>query len=255
MGFGIFGWLIGSGLLPGLAALLIAAIPVRVTRTSGDSIEGELRALEAAAIRIDREGESVRISVNEIVSVVAARVAEGSEPPMRLVLRDGSGVAARSVTLDGDELEARLSAGSPLVVPVRGVAAIRFRRGTPATDPRWLGMLEQPPREDQLAIRRDGGRLDAVGGVVESIDGERVKFLLGDDTVDAPLGRLEGVVFGFSGGEPEEAGIATVEDVHGSRWVIEGWAAGGSGGIDRFAAGRLGPSFDSRRFDRVDPLP
>lgn len=229
MGFGTVGWLIGTGLLPGLAAILIAAIPVRVSRTSGDAIEGELQGLEAAAIRIDREGESVRISVDEIVSVVPERVGEGAKPPMRVLLRDGTRVASRSVTFDGDELKVTLSAGSPLVVPVRGVAAIRFRRGTPATDPRWLGMLEQPPRGDQLAIRRDGGRLDAVGGVVESIDAERVRFSLGDDTVDAPLGRLEGVVFGSSGGEAEESGIATVEDIHGSRWVIEGWTPGDLG--------------------------
>lgn len=226
MGFGILGWLVGWGLLPGLAGLLIAAIPVRVTRTSGDAIEGELAGLEAAAIRVDRGGEPVRISVDEIVSLVPQRSGEAADPPMRVLLRDGSRVAARSVTLSDDALEATLSAGGPLTVPVRRVAAIRFRRGTPATDPRWLGMLEQPPRGDRLAIRRDGGRLDAVGGVVKSIDAERVRFSLGDDTVDAPLGRLEGVVFGSSGDEPAAAAIATVEDRHGSRWVIESWTPG-----------------------------
>lgn len=216
--------------LHALGGLLIATLPVRVSLSSGEELDGILSGLEDAAVSIESDGQSLRIPVDELVSLVPPTPQSATAPAMRVILRDGSQLAAQEVTLEEERLRIQPRRQEALSVPLQRVAAIRFRTGSPATDPRWLGILEQRPRGDLLAIRRDEGRLDPVAGVVEAIADGRVRFALGGDTVHAPIERLEGIVFGGATGEGRSADglqvVATIHDIYGSEWVVVGWTAG-----------------------------
>ncbi len=212
--------------LQGLAGLLVAALPVRVEPTSGAAFDGVIQSVDETSVSIERNGQSERIAFDDLASFVPQSLKSSSGPATRVVLWDGSQIAAEEVTLENDELRVAPHRQEPLNVPVRRAAAIRFRAPAPTTDPRWLGIREQQPRGDLLVVRRDGGKLDPVSVVVEEIADGQVHFILGDDTASAPIERLEGIVFGGEGDEDPPDAAATIADIHGSQWVIDRWLPG-----------------------------
>jgi hypothetical protein len=108
---------------------------------------------------------------------------------------------------------------NPLHVPFKQVKAVRFRAAAPTTDPQWLGILERDQRGDALVIRRAGDRLDPQQGLVTGVSSEAIQFDLDGTPVNAPVDRLEGVVFGGAKEIESNANIQ-VSDVYGSSWAV-----------------------------------
>ena len=216
---------------------LSQGVSFRVTETSGESFDAELVAVDDGRLTIDRGDGPREFALDELLRLesrppVGETVVDGvdAEPAATVTLRDGSEIVAGSVSLQNDRLTLGVGDSEPFVVPARQTLAVRFGPGSPATDPRWLGLLDEPARGDRMVIRRDGGRLDAVGGVIEAIDGDRVRFTLGGDTVQAPIERLEGLLLG--GGESRDTGdiAMIVRDTTGSVWRAERWRSAAEGG-------------------------
>jgi len=208
-----------------IAAVLVAALPVRVTTNSGEEVEGSWTAIAEGGIVVERSGETLSLAGDDLATLSPQSSAEGSGPAIRATLRDESRIAAESATLREDTLEIQPRNQPALRLPLDDVAAIRFRPASPTTDPQWLGMMDEEGRGDLLAVRRDGGQLDSVRGLVESIGEEKVTFQLGGESVEAPLARLEGIV--FAGPDREPGGPAVrVTDIYGSRWNGRGLVPG-----------------------------
>jgi hypothetical protein len=70
-----------------------------------------------------------------------------------------------------------------------------------------------------LVIRRAENRLDPQQGIIESISGGLVGFNLDGAPINAPVDRLEGLVFGGTQSLVEDTDVR-VTDIYGSTWSV-----------------------------------
>ena len=204
--------------MPSVAlALFLAIIPVTLETNEGEKIEGKLLGIRNGEVLFESSSGQQKLSTEVISSLAPAVVTAKRGPTVRVQLAGGSQVAAESLSSTGDNLTIQPRDQPPIDIPLKEVRSIRFRSGSTATDPSWLGWLEKDQREDLLVIRRDGERLDPQKGVITSVGKASVGFDLEGTLLDAPVERLEGVVFA---GEPVrgDAGSVFVEDQFGSQW-------------------------------------
>lgn len=202
-----------------VAYLLFAVLPVSVKTNAGKNIEGDLEGFTANSLRLNQSGEVIELPFDDLTSLAPIDLDDGTGPTYRVSLVGGSRIAAQDVVLRGSELAIELRRQNKLRVPISQVKAIRFRASSAGTDAKWLGILEEESRGDKLVIRRPGERLDPQAGVIESIEDGKVVFDFDGDKVNAPIDRLEGLVFGGTRATIEDADIQ-VQDVYDSRWSV-----------------------------------
>lgn len=203
-----------------LSLIVVAALPIKVTMTSGESFECDYQGLTATALVIDTGTEKKQIPFDELQSITRVDAPARTGPTFRVTLVGGSQIAAEdTLALKGEKLLIDPRRQPTLTVPIKSVKSIRFRAASPATDPLWLGLLEKKARGDLLAIRRAGNQLDPATGFVESIGKGKVQFNMGGDSIGAPLEKLEGVVFGSAQANNAKA-VIRILDQWGSQWVL-----------------------------------
>jgi len=209
-----------SWLTHGLLLVLVGVLPVHVTKNSGELIEGELLEIRDSTLVVQQGSGSttVELAFDELLTLVPTKVEETIGPTQRVTLTDGTIIAAQDFSLRDEVLTVEPRRQTPIPLPVKQVRSIRFRVASPLTDPQWLGLLDRPQRGDLLVIRREGDRLDPTEGMVEAIADAKVAFNLDGTVVDAPINRLEGVVFGGASSPARSAAIQ-VTDRFGSRWL------------------------------------
>lgn len=204
-----------------LALVLVAALGVRVSTTTGDSVEGELAGIGDSSLVIEVDGQQREFKFDSLASVVPVERDENATgPAMRVTLLSGSKVAAQDLSLADEVLRIEPRRQPPLSVPLVDIKSIRFRAASPVTDAQWLGLLENEDRRDQLAIRRAGNQIDPAPVVIESIADGNVGFRIEGETAAAPIDRLEGVVLGGNREVAEDAEIQIV-DIYGSKWLAK----------------------------------
>jgi len=194
------------------------SVVVDLTTTSGRSVRGTVADLDSQGIELT---SGTSFDVNRLASLQVVRPADGTPPPVRVTLRSGSEIAAVSISGADEVVTIAPRRQDALTLPLSDVRSIRFRRGSPATDPKWLGLLSQQGRGDLIAVRREGDVIDSTRGVVLKIDVAKVSIDLDGTTVQAPIEKLEGIVLG-GGAVTTDADATekiTVEDIYGSRWL------------------------------------
>ena len=223
-------------ILETLCLLVFAVIPVQVTTSAGETIEGELGELTESQLSLSRDGEIIEFGFDELVSLEQVGAAEQTRPNLTITLLDGSRIAAQEVSLAEEKLTIVPRRQTPLQVELNAVKSIRFSPAAPGTDAQWLGLLDREAGGDLLAIRREGERIDPYTGIVEAIRDGVVTFKLGDDNIKAPINRLEGVVFGGTRKVDETSSIA-IRDVYGSQWSVDSIAPTQQGDAWRITLG------------------
>jgi hypothetical protein len=205
--------------LRSLGVLVVAVVPLRATLTDGESVEGNFAGIAESKLQLNVDDETQSFAFDELQSVERLEPDEDATgPTYRVSLADGSKVAAQDVFIVAENLLIEPRRQPKLSVPLKQVVSIRFRAPAPATDPQWLGLLEQETRGDLLAIRRANDQLDPVPGVIESIAGGVVKFSMDGDTIDAPITKLEGIVLGRTATSSRKD--MQVTDHYGSRFSV-----------------------------------
>lgn len=204
-----------------LTLVLVAALSVRVSTTTGESVDGELQGIGDSSVLVTIDGQQQEFKFENLATVVPLdRDDSATGPPMRVTLLSGSKIAAQDLSLADEVLSIEPRRQRAVTVPLREVKSIRFRAASPATDPQWLGLLENKDRRDQLAIRRQGNQIDPAPVLIESIADGNVGFSIEGETAAAPIGRLEGVVLGGNRQVVEDAEIQIV-DIYGSKWLAK----------------------------------
>ncbi len=203
----------------GLVASEGVATEVAITTSDGKAIAGELVKIDPDGIHLERGSEDSVLPLDELSQLTFDH--DAPPPlPMRAQLSGGSLVSITGVTWVDDTVTIAVARQSPLTVPARQLRWVRFRTGNPATDPTWLGWLEEVRRADRLVVRRNDKALDSVDGTVVGIGRDSVKFEMRGNPVDAPLAKLEGILFSNSTQEPAAPGIRLI-DTAGSEWMAE----------------------------------
>ncbi len=151
-------------------------------------------------------------------------------PSTSVELLNGTRLTATSIEIAEGQLTVSLVKQTAIQVPLKQVRWIRFRAPSTAIDPQWLGMTEKTPASDTLVIRRAGDSLDEASGIVKSADEKTVKFDLDGDELDAPIEKLEGIVFANPVPAANDAKVS-VQDTHGSRFRVRSISGDAEGNV------------------------
>ncbi len=235
------------------AVAAFAVVNVRVATLDGNTVEGPLRELGAAGVRIGSEDAAQSIALDQVLSIQRLDRTAVTRPSSRVGLAGGSRVAIESVRAEGSTAELAVRNQSPLRVPLKQLRWVRFRGPSAAVDPQWLGLIDRPRVADALVIRRPGDSIDEVSGIVLGINGESVAFDLDGETMQAPVARLEGLLFASPAEETQQPqGSVTVEDIDGSRWVAVSLGAGRDAEIELDLGNGMTHRLSIDRIDKVE---
>lgn len=210
---------IGVFLWKSVGAVLLSVVPVTVRTNSGEIVRADLAGFQSDAVLLNDGNGIQEYPFDDLAALQSDEFEERSGRAYRVTLTSGSRIAAQAVRFSEDELLIEPRRQDPIRVPIKLVRAIRFRAPLIATDAQWLGLIDQESRGDTLVIRRPGDRLDPQPGVVIGIDDGTVVFDLDGQQINAPIDRLEGIVFGGTSAVDDTAEIQVL-DTYGSRWSV-----------------------------------
>ncbi len=191
--------------------------PVQLTTNDSKTVQGNLESITADSVTVTlADGQQKTIRTDQIASLKFPQSEEKTGPITRLGTIDGSQIAVQDFSFDGKTLTAEPRRQSSIALPAEQLRWLRFYSPSPISDPAWLGLLDESRRNDTLAIRRDEGKLDQIEGLVESISKDRVGFNLDGSSIEAPIKRLEGIVFASNANSSVNS--VSITDVYGSVW-------------------------------------
>lgn len=214
------------------------AIAVRIDTIDGLSKTGTLGGVSDEGINLLGDDSTPQmIALEQILSIQRTDNPPTTPPGSRIELAGGSRLAIASVKSAGTGATLNIRGGDELQVPLKMLRWIRFRNPSAAVDPQWLGLIDRPRASDSLVIRRPGDSIDEVAGIVLAIGDDSISFSLDGDTMQAPIARLEGVVFTTTGSDTvapanKVGGSVLVDDIFGSRFVATAMTGADDGAID-----------------------
>ncbi len=241
------GW---SSICTGIVAILVvlanvgdsiaqdSPIAVRIDTIDGLSKTGTLGGVSAEGINLLGDDSTPQvIALDQILSIQRTNNPPTTPPGSRIGLAGGSRLAIAGVKSEGTGATIKIRGGDELKLPLKMLRWIRFRNPSAAVDPQWLGLIDRPRASDSLVIRRPGDSIDEVAGIVLAISDEGVSFNLDGDTMQAPIAKLEGVVFTTTGSDAvapanKAGGSVLVDDIFGSRFVATAMTGTDDGAID-----------------------
>lgn len=204
----------------GIVAVLAFA-NVRVTTLDGKTLDGKLIEIGKAGVRLETSDATATsvLSLEQVLSIKRLERPTVAPATARVGLSSGSRIAVDAVTSEGSTAELTVRNQRVISLPLKKVRWIRFRGSSTAVDPQWLGLIDRQRVSDSLVVRRPGDSIDEISGIVLAIKTDSISFDLDGDTMQAPVSRLEGVLFSNSGDPPitSEAAVI-VDDIYGSRW-------------------------------------
>ncbi len=219
-------------MIPRLAALALA-LPLLATQGlvaqafDGPAVRGEVRLLDGSSSRQDlvaltdedlvlANGQSV--PRKDLLRVGFSATPEFPEDALRVMLVDGSEIAASQYTSDGRTVSITTTTDQSIEVPGGRVRQVLFRQLNDDTAAQWRRIRERNHPSDVLVLDREG-QLEALQGALGEITEERVHFTVTD--VGAVRARRERLV-GFLVVQPREVRlpepVCEVVETDGSRW-------------------------------------
>ncbi|HBJ34295.1 MAG TPA: hypothetical protein DDZ51_05920 [Planctomycetaceae bacterium] len=213
-------------------------IAVRVDTIDGLSKTGTLSGVSAQGVNLLVDDSTPQtIALDQILAIQRTDNPPTTPPGARIGLDGGSRLAIAGVKSEGAGATIKIRGGDELQVPLKMLRWIRFRNPSAAVDPQWLGLIDRPRASDSLVIRRPGDAIDEVAGIVLAISDENISFSLDGDTMQAPIAKLEGVVFTTAGTDAvlpanKAGGSVLVDDIFGSRFVATAMTGSDDGTIE-----------------------
>ncbi|TWT67432.1 glycosyl hydrolase family 98 [Allorhodopirellula solitaria] len=201
------------------APAALSAADVSITTSDGEVRETELTQIGPDGVHVQADAETAIIPLEELSQITFARDAR-PPLPMRAELTGGSQLSITGLTWEENSVTIAVARQSPLSVPAEQLRWVRFRPGSAATDPTWLGWLEEPRRADRLVVRRNDKALDSIDGTVLGIGSDAVDFEMRGNAISAPLAKLEGILLSGADALPASSAIR-ITDTSGSAWLAE----------------------------------
>lgn len=194
-------------------------IVVTITTSDGKSLRGNLTEITEQGVHFDRAGNINVLPFEELSQI---RTEQEKQPalPIRVALSGGSQISSTGIEWTGQSVTITPARQSAITVPVEQLRWVRFRAGNSATDPAWLGWLEETRRGDRLVVRRSEKSLDSIEGTALGIDRDSVEFEMRGNRINAPLSKLEGILLSNQTEQAEPPAIRLL-DTSGSQWAVE----------------------------------
>ena len=204
------------------AQVVSSGLPCDVTAVDGTVRSGQLVSLSADRLVLATpEGEEI-VDLEQVLRI-ERRQAETADPTRRDIivrLYDGSRLATARFTSSGATARAELGGDEAVELDTHQIRAVRLRPGNPELDPQFEEIAGMQHAADVLVIRKSPQALDYLEGVITDARPEIVKFRFDDQTLDVPVGKLEGLLFYSAQPRPDADPIARVECRSGSLWNV-----------------------------------
>jgi hypothetical protein len=180
-----------------LFASVVAAAPqVELSTLNGEEHRGVLVALDEASLTLKTDDKEVKLPLAGLLGVRFTADA----PPRRIdrglshvLFRDGSRFRSAKVNVSGRRADFFGGQLGSFSVPRTAVLSVRFDPER-SLDGAWAKLIERTRKRDLLVIKKKTV-LDFLEGSVLSVGEQDVKFLLGEDEIPVPRGKVFGVIY------------------------------------------------------------
>lgn len=198
--------------------------PVVVHLLDGKSLEGtwvnlqgdglSLRSINAQTLETIAHSSLLRIDFQPAVGQ------SQDMPPLRVLMSDGSRIAATSIESDGREVTVSASERPSFKCPATELVGILFAKVTDAEAARWYSLAAETRATDILTVVKNEKPFD-LEGIIGSIREDGLDFILDGDTLPVKRERIRAALFANRGRRPVDAAVIEVIDRSGSRWNVE----------------------------------
>jgi NPCBM/NEW2 domain len=184
--------------------LLTATLPAGTTADdsaqlkllSGQTIDGQLKAITADVVSIATDGATQAISLTDVLEILHTSQKTAAKQVQEVRLKDGSVLSCDTIRRAAHSLTAESSVLGSLTIPATSVAAVRLQKLDDSVAAQWTTFLGRNADKDLLVVpKRDGSGLDFLSGIVSSVSNTEISFLLDGDTIPVPAPRVFGIVF------------------------------------------------------------
>lgn len=188
-----------------LNVLLVLAIsiafgegPKVVVSTSqqvgGKQIAGELVSLTSKQAVIQSSGDQVSLDIDSVDAIQfdPSPVNSGPSTDSLLTLLDGTRIGIQGLASDGrtvafETLHGKISIANNLI------ASVRLGELSAEQAAAWETFASAELSSDMLVLRRDGGQLSRIEGIILAISDRGVEFDFSGTTIDVPFEKLAGL--------------------------------------------------------------
>jgi hypothetical protein len=171
----------GLFLLLLLLAVPLAAWAAEVSMLSGATHRGNLLSLNQQEVKFKADGKTLSLKAAEVLSVdlSTASPALPKDAYIRVQLRDGTVLIAKSFVGKGNQAEIKLFADVTLTVPWPALHHVLFQANNPDQATEFDALVAQRPKQDVLRLlSRDGQSVNTFKGILGELDaqGKLLKF-------------------------------------------------------------------------------
>ena len=178
--------------------MLIAALsgePATAIKLDGDSIRGELAALNPAQVSLSTDSGDVDVATDQLMLLQFDRSSESSiDSTASTTLVDGSRFSFDEIVSESTTAKVKSKQFGELSVDLKDVAAIRWAAIDEKIRESWSELQTRGARDDLLVIRK-GDVLDYVGGTVTQITAQAITVSVRGRDLKAPTDKVFGVIF------------------------------------------------------------
>lgn len=209
------------GMASGSSPVRSADLQVRLERTAGEPVSGNLIAIDGDAVSLDVDGRQLTVPVADVRRIV--RMAAAPQPRHAVAIRtcDGGRLTGdRFVEADGT---ARIGRDDGTIeIPADRIARAAWL-APDEDEPAWLAAVPAEPGADLVVIRRDDGPT-FVECAVTGVSTDAVTVVLDGDVIPVNLARVAGIVWLR---EPARPATGTIVRLTGGRLIARSirWSA------------------------------
>ena len=178
--------------------LLLTPADVKVSMLDGQVRSGQLMAISSKELSLQENGADAKVPLADAMAVeFPAVVPAAAAETQLLLLADGSRLLASTIARTAKTVTAQSVWLGSIEIGTDSVHAIRLQAENQAFSQQWTTFLKRESEKDLLIVaKRDATGLDFLAGVVSTVSGEQIEFLLDGESIPVPAARVYGIVFG-----------------------------------------------------------
>jgi NPCBM/NEW2 domain-containing protein len=185
-----------------LFANWINAAEVVATRLDGTTTRGELKSWDERQIVLETASGGEELALKDLISLRSSSTEPTANAPQfgQVELIDGTLIPIAGINSHGSRIDATLpqpgSGNDKVVLAKKLVAAVKLQPLSGVLAKQWQEIRDLGASADVLVLlKRDGGSLDYVEGIIGDVDEEKIEFELDGDSQRIDRSKVAGLIF------------------------------------------------------------
>jgi hypothetical protein len=214
-----------------IAAVLAAAPPFTAETLTGQSVAGNVTALDSQRLTLQTPGGPVTLETGRLIRLTPQQTPSLSdEPPAAWVeLADGSFLVAADFSVSGGRARLTFSDDQTVELPAAGIARVRFQESGSAVA-EWERVCGIAHTGDVLVVRKDEV-LDYHHGVLGDVTDAAVHFQIDGQKFEVKRPKVFGIIYHRRPTEAPQDAVCELGDVTRSRWRVRSLSTPGEANL------------------------